>query len=297
MVQMARLAPPALSVSLCLGLALSAAGCRWMQTGTQESDEQKVSQLLADLYTLPAGRTLDIRPAPHPPERLVLYRASSPSQARVIPSGPTAMVIVWRDDGPVIDRICFGCDDLVSLVSYLGVRRDAIRLEGGTADMQVIADIVKRDGATRDELLSQLPGLLSEKLDLDVSVQQIETMSRTLVLRGEIGAVAPDDEYGGARYLHAFSDTKNEDPLRGGAGGGPLTGAGALVEFLSIALEMPVVDETIGAAVEPFHVRVHDSAYGTEGLELLIRNLEAQTDLDITLEERPDLLVEVSPVG
>lgn len=296
MVQMARLALPVLSVTLGLGLALSATGCRWMQTGTQESDEQKVSQLLADLYTLPAGRTLDIRPPPHPPERLVLYRASSPSQARAIPSGPTAMVIVWRDDGPVIDRVCFGCDDLVSLVAHLGVRRDAIHLEGGTANMQVIADIVKRDGATRDELLSELSGLLSEKLDLEVSFQQIETVSRTLVLRGEIGTVAPDDEYGGLRYVHAFVDTKNEDPRRG-AGGGPSTGATTLVELLSVALEMPVIDETIGAAVEPFHVRVHDSAYGTEWLELLIRNLEAQTDLDITLEERPDLLVEVSPVS
>ena len=97
-------------------------------------------------------------------------------------------------------------------------------------------------------------------------------------------------------YVHAFVDTKNEDPRRG-AGGGPSTGATTLVELLSVALEMPVIDETIGAAVEPFHVRVHDSAYGTEGLELLIRNLEAQTDLDITLEERPDLLVEVSQVS
>lgn len=294
-VRVARLAFPALSFVLGFGLILSAAGCGWMQTVTEESGE-KVSRLLADLYPLPEGRKLDIRPPPHPPERLVLYRTSSPSQARAIPSGPTVLVIGWSDEGPVIDRVCFGCDDLVSLISHLGVRREAIRFEGGTGNVPVIADVVKRDGATRDELLSELPGLLSERLDLDVSLQQVGTMSPTLVLRGEIGTVVPDDEYGGTRYLHAFADTKNEDPRRG-SGGGPSTDAGTLVELLSIALEMPVVDETLGAAVEPFHVRVHDSAYGTEGLELLVRNLEAQTDLDISVEDRPDRLVVVSPAG
>lgn len=294
-VRVARLSFPALSFVVGSGLALSAAGCGWMHTGTEESAE-KVSRLLEDLYALPEGRHLDIRPPPHPPERLVLYRTWSPSQARAIPGGPTATIIVWRDDGPVVDGVCFGCDDLVSLLAHLGVRRDAIRVEGGLEDMQVIADVVKRDGATRDELLSELPGLLSERLDLDVSLQRVETMSRTVVLRGEIGTVAPDDEYGGARYLHAFADTKNEDPRRG-AGGGPSTDAGTLVELLSIALEMPVVDETFGPAAEPFHVRVHNSAYGTEGLDLLIRNLEAQTDLDLSVQDRPDRLVVVSPAG
>lgn len=295
MVRVARLAVPALSFLLGSGLVLSAAGCGWMRTGAGESDE-KVSRLLADLYPLPEGRHLDIRSPPHPPERLVLYRTWSPSQARAIPSGPTAMIIVWRDDGPVVDRVCFGCDDLGWLISHLGVRHDAIRLEGGTGSVPVIADVVKRDGATRSQLLSELPGLLSERLDLNVSLQQVETMARALVLRGEIGTVAPDDEYGGDRFLHAFTDMKNEDPRRG-AGGGPSTDAGTLVELLSVALEMPVVDETFAAAVEPFHVRVHDSAYGTEALELLVRNLEAQTDLDISVEDRPDRLVVVSPAG
>lgn len=60
---------------------------------------------------------------------------------------------------------------------------------------------------------------------------------------------------------------------------------------------MPVVDETFGPAAEPFHVRVHDSAYGTEGLDLLVRNLKAQTDLDLSIEDRSDRLVVVSPAG
>ena len=47
---------------------------------------------------------------------------------------------------------------------------------------------------------------------------------------------------------------------------------------------MPVVDETTGTAARPYHVRIHDSAYATRRFDLLIQNLEAQTDLDAVLD-------------
>ena len=259
-------------------------------------DEQELSRRLADVYRLAEGRSLDLRPPPYPLERLALYWALNPLQALAVPSGPTVMSMVWRDGRLTIDGSCFGCDDLVSLVSLLGVRRDAVRLAGGAENVEVIADVVKRDGALRDELLADLSEVLREKFDLDFSFQEVAAMSSTLVLRGSIGTVMPDEEYGGERYLHVFTDRKNEDP-RIGAGGGPSADAGLLVRLLSSQFGMPVVDETDGAATVPFHVRVHDSAYRTRRLELVIRNLEAQTDLDFVVEERPDRLVEVSPAG
>ena len=117
--------------------------------------------------------------------------------------------------------------------------------------------------------------------------------SRTLVLRGSIGAVPPDDEQVGARVLHVFTDRRDEDP-RSAAGGLPAD-AGGLVAMLSGHLDMPVVDATTGAAAEPFRVRLHDSAYATQRLDLLMQNLESQTDLDIAVEERLDRIVVVSP--
>ncbi len=60
-------------------------------------------------------------------------------------------------------------------------------------------------------------------------------------------------------------------------------------------LDMPVADETLGTAEEPFLVRLHDESRLTPRLDLLIGNLEAQTDLEIAVEERVHRVVVVSP--
>lgn len=45
---------------------------------------------------------------------------------------------------------------------------------------------------------------------------------------------------------------------------------------------------------EPFVVRLHDSAYETQRLDLLIQNLESQTELDVAVEKHPDDVLIVS---
>ena len=64
--------------------------------------------------------------------------------------------------------------------------------------------------------------------------------------------------------------------------------------MLSGRLEMPVADETNEPDAEPLQLQLHDSAYGTQRLDLLIRNLEAQSDLDIAVEERVNEVLVVS---
>ena len=59
-------------------------------------------------------------------------------------------------------------------------------------------------------------------------------------------------------------------------------------------LMMPVVNETSGAAAQPFRVILHGSALGTRRLDLLIRNLESQTNLDIAVEDRSHEVLIVS---
>jgi hypothetical protein len=49
---------------------------------------------------------------------------------------------------------------------------------------------------------------------------------------------------------------------------------------------MAVVDQA-ESATNPFWIALHRSAFRTERLDLLIRNLEAQTDLEIRVEKRP----------
>ena len=76
---------------------------------------------------------------------------------------------------------------------------------------------------------------------------------------------------------------------------GPFPDAGDLVELLSYHVGMPVVDRTTGTPDDPFHVRLHPSAERTQRLDLLIRNLESQTDLDIEIVERSNRIMVVSP--
>ena len=114
--------------------------------------------------------------------------------------------------------------------------------------------------------------------------------SRSLVLRGAVGELPPDNEAGGRGVLHVFTDGRNEP---GVGGGGPVSTA-EMAAMLSGHLEMPVIDETNEPDAESFQLRLHVSAYGTQRLDLVIRNLEAQTDLDIAVEERANEVLIVS---
>jgi len=262
---------------------------RGVEVATRRGDEAELDRRLAEAYRLPDGRSLDLRLPPHPPERMVLYR-THPVQARWRPSGPDRMTIVWRDDRPMAGVMWFGSQRLVGLLEDLGVRRGAVRFEGGAEDVRIDADLVKRDRVARDDLLNELLQVLRERLDLDLEFRMTAEPSRTLVLRGAVGDLPPDDDFEGLGVLHVFTDRRNEP----GVGGGGLVSTAGMAEMLSGHLEMPVVDETSQPEAESFHLRLHDSAYRTQRLVLLIGNLELQTNLDVTVEERVNEVLIVS---
>ena len=158
--------------------------------------------------------------------------------------------------------------------------------------MRVDADLVIREGVPESELLADLPRVFGERLGLDLGFENVSEVSRTLVLRGSIGAVPTDEERDGQRVLHVFTDRR--DPGTG-EGGGPFPDARDLARLLASTLGVPVVDQTTGTPEHPFHVRIHPSAHRTLRLDLLIRNLESQTGLDIEISERPGRVVVVSP--
>ena len=91
--------------------------------------------------------------------------------------------------------------------------------------------------------------------------------------------------------LHVFPDERDE---RKRSSGGTIADGEPLAELLTGHLMMPVVNETSGAAAQPFRVVLHGSALGTRRLDLLIRNLESQTNLDIAVEDRSHEVLIVS---
>ena len=142
---------------------------RGVEVATRAGDEEELERRLANSYRLADGRNLDLRPPPHAPERMLLYRTGHPLQARAVPAGPSQMTVVWTDDGPRFRGACFGCEDLESVLQTLGVRRDAVRFEGGAENVRIVADIVTREGASREELLGELSRVLDERFDLDLA--------------------------------------------------------------------------------------------------------------------------------
>ena len=277
-------------VAAMIDLRVSARGVEVATRGGEEWERR-----LADAYRLSDGRNLDLKPPPHPPERTALYRAGHPVQARMVPWGPNLMTVVWMDGRPAFRGAQFTSagTDLLSLLQVLGVRRGAVRFEGGARNVRITADVVRRDGASDEALVDDLPYVLGERLDLGLNFEIVSEPAATLVLRGSIGDVPPDSEQDGARVLHVFADRRDEDPRRGA--GGRVSDLAVLVDMLSRHLDMPVVDETAGPVAEPFRVRLHGGSQMPQELDPLIENLEAQSDLDIAVEQRPNRVVVVSP--
>jgi hypothetical protein len=245
----------------------------------------EVEARVADVYYLDPAKVLDLLPPPYPPERMVLYQTEAPSQSRTIPSGPNQMRIHWKDDRPTYGGACFGgCNSLENLFGVLGVPRHAIRLDPALRDVRVQTDVLFRPDAPTDELLADLEAALLEQFGLDLRFDLRSEVMPTLVVRGSFGEVAEDPDLK-LPTVHFFTDRRNPEP-NVGAGAGPLTELGGAIELLEGQLGIFVVDETEGGLEKPTLIQVHDSAFGTERLELLIRNVEAQTDLEISVQDR-----------
>ena len=245
----------------------------------------EVEARVADVYYLDPAKVLDLLPPPYPPERMVLYQTGAPSQSRAIPAGPNQMRIHWKDDRPAYGGACFGgCNSLENLFGVLGVPRHAIRLDPALRDVRVQTDVLFRPDAPTDELLADLEAALLERFGLDLKFDLRSEVMPTLVLRGSFGEVAEDPDLK-LPTVHFFTGRRNPEP-NVGAGAGPLTELGVAIELLESQLGIFVVDETEGGLEKPTLIQVHDSAFGTERLELLIRNVEAQTDLEISVQDR-----------
>lgn len=78
-------------------------------------------------------------------------------------------------------------------------------------------------------------------------------------------------------------------------GGSVATGPAApvLTMLLARAVGMPVVDETIDA-LQVVQVRIHRSAMGTANVEQVLRNVVAQSGLELSIETRSTEVVVVS---
>ena len=104
-------------------------------------------------------------------------------------------------------------------------------------------------------------------------------------MRGNLGPI-PEEPALERPTLHLFHDEKDPDPTRG-AGFFTARDGESLARAIQMLLDKPVVDETLNEPHEAFTVRTHRSAEGTVFLESVLRNIEVQSDLQLSLERRP----------
>lgn len=253
---------------------------------------------LADLYSLEKSQSLKLLPAPLPKARLSLYRALDPLGSHMHQQGPAIMALHWTDNGLEGEPFnsCYGGCALFESSAYgAGFVLDLLghefrfqleldpELEGFTLGS---GDVLLRQDASLEELLDDFTAELERLTGIAVGWQQESQMRRTLVLHGRVGELEREPALANQPVLHLFQDVKDRDPSSG-AGFFDVTDSEGLVAGLEVFLEIPVVDEAVGGVTESFLLRMHDSAQNTAFLDRVLSNIEDQTDLELSLEDRP----------
>ncbi len=248
-----------------------------------------------EVYRLGADRALRLVTEPFIPERTSFLKAAHPTQARAIRRGPDTVMLHWDDElgKATYSGQCFGCRGFPSLLRRLGFEKFAVIAEPEILALEVPADVILRPDAARETLLGDLAEEIRSHFGFDLHLTLKTLPVATIVVRGSVGEVARDPNLGNDRTLHIYRDAKNPDP-RFGAGARPAPILEPFLHLLSGALAMPVVDETSSPAFEPFRVKVHRSAQRTADVERVLRNLEAQSDLEFEIEPRPTTILEVA---
>ena len=255
-----------------------------------ELEPEEIKERVRSAYALATDQVLDLLPPPHRPERLLFYRFGSPAQASARPEGPSSMSIRVVDDEPAYGSSCFGCDELDHILWTLGFPDHRVIYEVDVPRIET--DLIYRPDAEPEALLRDLSLALEEKLGLSLNFELREELSETVALSGVLGDVPWDDEFGG-RVVHLYTDKKNDDP-RSGGGGGPTDAPDILARFLEFSLDLPIEQNVNGPLEHPIFVRVHRSANRTTQRELLLKNLETQTDLTAEIVLRPQTHLIVS---
>ena len=240
---------------------------------------------VAEGYRLPADENLDLAPDQGSERRSLMYRFGNPTQARFVADGPTRMTVLIGEDGrPNYGGSAFGCGTVGDLLRTIGWTPDVVRGEAALLERELPADLILRQGLERSIPLPDLERTLRDRFGFGVDFVVSDEPRDTIVLRGSFGAIASETNTvaGAMPTIHLYADRRDD----GGGGGGIGPAAVVLPRFLSVALGMPVIDETIGPS-PIVHLTLHRSSRDTEHVDVVLRNLERETGLVTSIEQRP----------
>ncbi len=260
---------------------------------------------LASLYSLDEDQALRLIPTPFADGRLDLFRSIDPGGARRHPDGPSSLILQWSDDGLEEKSFgrCYGrCqlfvgggpkDHGVVLRELSKEHGPRIEIGPGLAEHTLgSGDVVMRSGAALAELLDSFAAELERLLHVRVGWDSSTQPQKVIVMRGRFGEIARDPALNDQTTLHLYHDEKDPDPKRGSSF--TASDGESLAKAMQMFLDVPVIDETLNEPHDSFRVRLHRSARNTVFVESVLRNLEAQSDLQLSLEKRPTEVVRFS---
>lgn len=259
-------------------------------------------------YRLSPGETLKLLPGPPIPERLEFLRAFHPDVVRRRPQGPSVLglqVVAGEIDRQTVRSSCYGGCDLFGadfglppggsafgpISHLLGVEID---VEGAVGRIGS-GDFVVRAEATGEELLDDFLLEAERITGVPLVWERVVENLPAVVLRGRLGELAREPRLRNQRVVHLFVG-ELEDDLEVSSGFARGTDAETLRMTLSSALDLPVIDETVGPSIDDgYAVRTDRSAVRTELMAELLANVQAQTELEIEVTEMPVERIVIRP--
>ncbi|MEM6705599.1 MAG: hypothetical protein AAF690_22975, partial [Acidobacteriota bacterium] len=259
-------------------------------------------------YRLEEGRSFKLLPGDPIPERLDFLQTFHP---RIIQSGAKAALALGLQEAEgTIDmrRIrsqCHGGCDLFSA----GISRPSagaallpiahlldlnIGVEGDVGHIGA-GDFVMRADASGEELLNDFLLEAEHFTGIPLRWERAVEMKPAVVLRGSLGEIQREPKLGEQRVVHLFVHGLEGDAE---VTSGFATGENAETVRMTLegALRLPVIDETVGPPIDGgFGVRTDRSAVGTERIDELLANVEAQTELEIEVTEMPVERIVIRP--
>lgn len=242
------------------------------------------------VYSLKEGEVLKRIAPPFIPEREQYYRNEHRNQALSLPEPPDHwFTFLWKDGtwkygGLVVGSPPYTLREV--LLCNIDLGRYEFECPDDLLSTEVSGDWIRRDGASREELLQALETILHDELRRDIRFERRSVEREAVVVTGTY-SFTPQPEAYSPHSVHIYTDTL--DPNEGAGGGN-----GTISEFLTWVSDRTgilFVDGTVSSGVS-MEWENHESSGAValredpKRLDLLLTNLERQTGLKYRRERR-----------
>lgn len=154
-------------------------------------------------------------------------------------------------------------------------------------------DWIVRNGSTDAEKLKALEGILKKEIGKDIRFESRNVQRDVIVAKGTFKFTPPSGTYDD-KQIHFYADKLDPDE---GSGGGTADTVAALIAVLGQRTGLQVIDETTNSSEQIRQLYGHHRSSGLRSaadqaekkakLNLMLKNMEKQTNLTFIVEERP----------